>query len=133
MVSHICGRYDCSLVHFCEKYKNFLLAQTFEVITDNSALLHLDKFKNVQSNRLWRWFEKLQNYKFTITYCPSKQNSSDALSRLPSASDPLIKTVPLNAVTKASPEKKGHTIVFLPNKKILTAQSDDTTISTVKT
>ena len=122
-----------SLVHFCEKNKNFLLAQTFEVITDNSALLHLEKFKNVQSNRLWRWFEKLQNYKFTITYCPSNQNPSDALSRLPSASDPLIKTVPLNAVTKAPPEKKGHTIVFLPNQKILTAQSDDTTISTVKT
>ena len=43
-----------SLVHFCEKYKNLLLAQTFEVITDNSALLHLEKSKNVQSSRLWR-------------------------------------------------------------------------------
>ena len=108
-----------SLVHFCEKFNNFL-AQTFEVITENNALLHLDKFKNIQSKRLWRWFKKLQSYKYIIKYCPSEQNPSDALPRLPTSTDPLITTVPLNTITdktNAPSETQGHTIVFLSTQK----------------
>ena len=33
-----------SLVHFCEKYENYLINVKFHAITDNRALLHLDTF-----------------------------------------------------------------------------------------
>ena len=72
-----------SLVHFCEKYENYLINVKFHAITDNRALLHLDTFKNQKNDRLWRLFESLQKFEFTISYSPSKQNPSDALSRLP--------------------------------------------------
>ena len=36
-----------ALVHFCQKYQSFLLNTEFTVITDNTALLHLEKFKNI--------------------------------------------------------------------------------------
>ena len=36
-----------SLMYFCEKYQSFLLGVEFDVITDNSALLHLENFKNI--------------------------------------------------------------------------------------
>ena len=83
-----------SLVHFCEKYENYLINVKFHAITDNRALLHLDTFKNQKNYRLWRWFESLQKFDFTISYSPSRQNPSDALSRLPMINDKLIDTLP---------------------------------------
>ena len=83
-----------SLVYFCEKFEIYLLNTHFHVITDNTALLHLERFKNIKTNRLWRWFETLQKYDFSISYSPSKQNPSDALSRLPKVDDALIDTLP---------------------------------------
>ena len=83
-----------SLVHFCEKFETYLINTKFHAITDNKALLHLDTFKNQKNDRLWRWFESLQKFDFTISYSPSKQNPSDALSRLPMVNDKLIDTLP---------------------------------------
>ena len=83
-----------SLVHFSEKFESYLINTKFHAITDNKALLHLDTFKNQKNDRLWRWFESLQKFEFTISYSPSKQNPSDALSRLPMINDELIDTLP---------------------------------------
>ena len=71
-----------ALVHFCDKYQNYLLNTHFHVITDNKALLHLENFKNIQTNRLWRWFETLQKFDFDISYSPSKQNPRVSSSHL---------------------------------------------------
>ncbi len=35
-----------SLKYFCEKFRSYLINQDFDVIVDNSALLHLDTFKH---------------------------------------------------------------------------------------
>ena len=86
-----------SLVHFCEKYRSFLLTEEFDVIVDNTALLHMDKLKSVKNNRIWRWLESLEQFRFKITYQPSKQNPSDALSRLPQTDDPLLSELPPNS------------------------------------
>ena len=88
-----------SLVYFSEKFENYLINNKFHAITDNKALLHLDTFKNAKNDRLWRWFEILQKFEFTISYSPSKQNPSDALSRLPKTNDKLIDTLPQCAET----------------------------------
>ena len=88
-----------SLVYFCEKYETYLLNSKFIAITDNSALLHLDTFKNSKTDRLWRWFQTLSKFEFSIEHRPSQQNPSDALSRLPKNDDALIDSLPKNAVT----------------------------------
>ena len=41
-----------ALVHFCDKYSNFLLGTEFMVLSDNKTLLHLDNFKATKNNRL---------------------------------------------------------------------------------
>ena len=86
-----------ALVHFCEKYHTFLVSTDFKVIVDNTALLHLGTMKGRKSPKLWRWFQSLEQYRFTVEYRPSKQNPSDALSRLPKTNDPLLHALPDNA------------------------------------
>ena len=141
-----------SLVHFCEKFENYLINTKFHAITDNKALLHLDTFRN-KNDRLWRWFEILQKFEFTISHSPSKQNPSDALSRLPKLNDKLINTLPSNAEAHApnsdshiaaqvatslqGTDDSSHTSPHIPTieystDKIQTAQVNDITISTVK-
>ena len=89
-----------SLEYFCEEFKTYLINQDFDVIVDNAALLHLDSFKNSDNKdnkRLWRWFETLHNYKFTVTLKPSKYNPSDGPSRLVQHNDPNISCLPEKA------------------------------------
>ena len=133
-----------SLVHFCEKYENYLLNTHFSVLCDNKALLHLDSFKNIKNDRLWRWFETLQKYDFTMTYVPSKGNPSDALSRLPRVNDKLIDTLPESAEVYRSQQKASEVIasfddsvnmrpsVIFSSDKIRKAQEEDSVMRTVK-
>ncbi|MCP4458083.1 MAG: hypothetical protein GY816_08685, partial [Cytophagales bacterium] len=126
-----------ALLHFCEKFQSYLLGAKFAVITDNTSLLHLDKFKDIKSQRLWRWFEKLQKYDFTISYAPSKKNPSDALSRLPRVDDELVDTLPENceaAFTVNSTEisEQLQPAITLTNSKLKEAQEADATIITAK-
>lgn len=146
-----------SLVHFCEKFENYLLNSKFHAVTDNKALLHLETFKNAKNDRLWRWFESLQKFDFTISYCPSNKNPSDALSRLPKSNDTLIDTLPpcaevdrsreaheinvvknLNNISHNSPKSAlvqppvTNSIISFTNKTLETAQNDDITLTTVK-
>ena len=115
------------LVYFCEKYENYLLNTHFSVLTDNSALLHLEGFKNIKNNRLWRWFETLQKYDFSISYVPSKENPSDALSRLPRVDDALIDTLPDSAEVDRSNKVHSNAIVecdnVLANRKVLQSEA----------
>ena len=97
-----------SLVFFCEKYQHFLINTHFQVITDNKALLHLENFKDIRNNRLWRWFETLQKYEFTVSYWKSKSNPSDALSRLVRTDDKLFNTLPAN--TDSGPQNDSNSV-----------------------
>ena len=99
--------------------------------------MHLDKFKDIKSQRLWRWFEKLQKYDFTISYAPSKKNPSDALSRLPRVDDELVNTLPENceaAFTVNSTEisEQLQPAINITNSKLKEAQEADATIITAK-
>ena len=133
-----------ALVHFCEKYSTFLLNREFHVITDNKSLLHLDKFKATKNDRLWRWFETLQNYKFTVEYAPTAKNPSDALSRLPRHDDPLVHTLPesdkaeIGTVNDATTQSafdesdRSQPFVTFQNDTLKSAQENDRVLSTVK-
>ena len=136
-----------ALVHFCEKYNTFLLNKEFHVITDNKALLHLENFKATKNDRLWRWFETLQNYKFTVEFAPTAKNPSDALSRLPREDDPLLHTLPENAevcsVADASTQSGEPNLtrkaksdlspgINFQNDTLKTAQENDRVLSTVR-
>lgn len=132
-----------SLKYFCEKFKTYLLNQKFEAIVDNAALLHLDSFKHSDNKRLWRWFETLQNYDFTVTLHPSKANPSDGPSRLVRKDDPGLSYLPeraevsVNLVSNITPERDGKIIneaselVPWSDNSILSAQQSDTTIKSV--
>ncbi|KAL5267283.1 hypothetical protein ACHWQZ_G004352 [Mnemiopsis leidyi] len=139
-----------ALVYFCEKYSTFLLNRKFHVITDNKSLLHLDKFKATKNDRLWRWFETLQNYQFTVEYAPTAKNPSDALSRLPQHDDPLVHTLPESekaeiisvhdvgtqanepCSTDKSQSVSPQNFVSFHNDSLKLAQENDRVLSTVK-
>ena len=126
-----------SLLYFCEKYQSYLLGAQFDVITDNTTLLHLDKLKDIKSQRLWRWFEKLQKYDYKITYSPSKKNPSDALSRFPRHDDELIDTIPHNceavaAVTSTDIAQVIRPAAVMTDQTLCEAQGSDSDIITVR-
>lgn len=126
-----------SLKFFIEKFKSYLLNQEFEVLVDNSALLHLDSFKHSDNKRLWRWFEVLQNYKFNVTLKPSKQNPSDGPSRLVRSNDPNLQCLPeraevrVNVVTEENPKILNISNQLVPynDETIKQAQQQDPVIN----
>lgn len=66
-----------------EKFRGYIEGVKFHVITDNSAITWLQKFKD-PSGRLARWALKLQKYNFDVTHRAGKLNKvADALSRVP--------------------------------------------------
>ena len=133
-----------ALVHFCDKYSNFLLGKEFTVLSDNKTLLHLDNFKATKNNRLWRWLELLQNYKFKVEYIPTDKNPSDVLSRLPRHNDPLLHTLPemADVLTATAPSHQNPSsdtatskitpFISFRNDTLKVAQESDRTLSTVK-
>ena len=52
---------------------------------------------NWAQKQFQRWFETLQNYKFTVTLKPSKSNPSDGPYRLVQHNDPNISCLPEKA------------------------------------
>ena len=70
-----------AVVFFTSYFKEFLLGQKFQIITDHSALVWLYSFKKPDAI-VARWLEKLFN--FEIVLRPGKAiANADALSRLP--------------------------------------------------
>ena len=131
-----------SLKYFCEKFRTYLINQDFDVYVDNSALLHLDTFKHSDNKRLWRWFETLQNYRFKVYLKPSKENPSDAPSRLVQRNDPNITCLPENAECSINTFKEvqdEHVKIYNVEGKLVpdndesirTAQLGDNTIAKV--
>ena len=63
-----------------EKFKHYLMAMPFEVLTDNNPLTH---FRTAKLGALeQRWAAALARFDFTITYRPGRLNKADGLSRM---------------------------------------------------
>ena len=66
-----------------KKYRKFLLDKPFEVYTDHKPLLILNKYKEIQNERLNRWGMELSTYQFVVKYIKGSENIvADTLSRL---------------------------------------------------
>lgn len=66
----------------CEKFREYLLGNSFIVYTDNNPLCHLQTANLGAMEQ--RWASELASFNFTLKYRPGRSNSNaDALSRLP--------------------------------------------------
>ncbi|XP_063809856.1 uncharacterized protein LOC135028570 [Pseudophryne corroboree] len=65
-----------------EKFKNYLAATPFEIVTDNNPLAHLSTARLPALEQ--RWMSRLAGFRYTVVYRSGKSNgNADALSRLP--------------------------------------------------
>lgn len=67
----------------CEKFKDYLYGQTFNVYTDNNPLTYVLSTAHLDATSQ-RWIANLASFNFDIIYRPGKSNNdADSLSRLP--------------------------------------------------
>ena len=72
-----------AMVAVLQANKSYLLGGHFSVRTDHKALLWLARLKDAQG-MMARWFNKLQQFDFTITHRAGKKHlNADGLSRCP--------------------------------------------------
>ena len=72
-----------SIVRCLEKFRIYILGQPLTVITDNKALIFMNKC-HLNDSRITRWILSIQEYKFDIIHCKGKDNIvADTLSRHP--------------------------------------------------
>lgn len=72
-----------AIVYSISKFREYLIGQTFEIVTDHKSLAFLNStiFHN---SRLIRWSLYLQQYSYTVVHCRGKDNTvADFLSRNP--------------------------------------------------
>ena len=68
----------------CEKFYLYLYGIKFEIRTDHKPLVTVLSAKSKPpSARIERWLLYLQQFQYTLTHIPGKDNSADVLSRLP--------------------------------------------------
>ena len=68
----------------CEKFYLYLYGIKFEVCTDHKQLVTVFSAKSKPpSARIERWLLYLQQFQYTLTHIPGKDNAADVLSRLP--------------------------------------------------
>ena len=73
-----------AIVWACEKFHLYIYGAQFNIVTDHKALEII--FNNPNSRppaRIERWSLRLQNYDFTVTFKPGKENPADFMSRHP--------------------------------------------------
>ena len=72
-----------SIVRCLEKFRIYILGQPLTIITDNKALIFMNKC-HLNNSRITRWILSIQEYKFDIIHCKGKDNIvADVLSRYP--------------------------------------------------
>lgn len=89
----------CLAVIFAlEKFGQYIDgAETFDVLTDHSALLWLFRQSDLKG-RLARWIMKIQQYNFEIKHVKGKNNTvPDAISRFPNENIALIEIKPVDS------------------------------------
>lgn len=127
-----------AIIYSVTKFHQYLYGRHFNLLTDHKPLErlfseHRDTPK-VASNRLLRWAMILNNYDYTISYHPGKDNApADVLSRLP------LKNTELSENEKAGLPNRGHLLNLrikqLPITKRRLKQNtmEDKTLSKVAT
>ena len=76
-----------AIVHALKKFKPYIFARKFEIITDHRALIWLCGKKD-PSARLGRWSQSISEYAQHVTFMAGKLNKvADALSRAPFVSE----------------------------------------------
>ena len=78
-----------AIVYFTEHFRNYLLAQKFQIVTDHKALTGLYSFKEPDV-LLARWIEKLGQFDFEIKHEVGKKISQE-FHRLRNKSKTAIK------------------------------------------
>ena len=70
-------------VRCLEKFRIYILGQPLTIITDNKALIFMNKC-HLNNSRITRWILSIQEYNFDIIHCKGKENVvADILSRYP--------------------------------------------------
>ena len=68
----------------CQKFYLYLYGIEFELRTDHKPLVTVLGVKSTPpSARIERWLLYLQQFRYVVTHISGKENSADALSRLP--------------------------------------------------
>ena len=71
------------IIYCITKFRQYLIGNAFEIITDHKALVFLNS-TIYHNSRLIRWNLLLQQYSYTVSYCSGKDNiMADFLSRNP--------------------------------------------------
>lgn len=71
-----------AIIWAIRKFRPYLYGRQFTIVTDHKPLTYLRSMKNA-SSILLRWSLELEEYTFSIKYCPGKfMKNADALSRI---------------------------------------------------
>jgi len=80
---HIYQKELLAIMWAVEKYKEYIVGETFSIVTDNSAVSYLSRLKDTDS-KVARWASRIEPYLDRIVHRPGRENTvADALSRAP--------------------------------------------------
>jgi hypothetical protein len=70
-----------AILYAVEKFHHYLAGTPFTIVTDHSALVHLESAKT-KNPKLARWAMRLSGYEFTLKHRAGRiHNNADGLSR----------------------------------------------------
>ncbi|XP_063794647.1 uncharacterized protein LOC134949877, partial [Pseudophryne corroboree] len=107
-----------------EKFKHYLAATPFIIMTDNNPLAHLSTARLGALEQ--RWVSRLANFQYTVSYRSGKSNgNADALSRLPTTDRSDLSeapTVDWEVIQRQNPVLKELTALLRNNHQLTRAQ-----------